>query len=144
MMDLLIPGLLPGSDLCVKGFEIDGLRTPYVIWRENYLDSVNRTLVKLNYQLPAGVQVDLNMNRSCFPVVGWMSVEDLLEIVSVELRDRGVIPVAVYAEGKIIPANCRFSYINKQYMGQNGFITLDCVTERVEEEGEDEAVDDLF
>lgn len=25
MMDLLIPGLLPGSDLCVKGFEIDGI-----------------------------------------------------------------------------------------------------------------------
>uniref|UniRef100_R7WC23 Uncharacterized protein n=1 Tax=Aegilops tauschii TaxID=37682 RepID=R7WC23_AEGTA len=127
MAKLLRPDLLQGSDY-VKGYEIDGLRTPYVIWRENYLDSINRTLSIF----------------FSFPVVGWMSVEDLLEIVSVELRDRGVIPVAVYAEGKIIPADCRFSYINKQYMGQNGFITLDCVTERVEEEGEDEAVDDLF
>lgn len=131
-------------DLFVKGYEIEGLRTPYVIWRESYLDQLNRTMVKVNYQVPEGLDVDLSMYRTCFPVVGGMSIGNFFELVTNELHNTGFRPVTFIAEGKVLAEDCLFSYINKAYMCKDGFLSLACMIESIEEEAEEEAVDDLY
>lgn len=142
-MPLLNPDVLrEGSGLYVKGYEIEGLRTRFVIWRERYLDMINRTEVKVSYQLPEGLNVDLTNNRSCFPVFGVMSLQNLLEIVSIELQGTGVRPVAFSVEGNVMPATCLFSFINKLHTCKDGFISVACMTESFEEEVEDQAVEE--
>ncbi|XBH65970.1 uncharacterized protein [Aegilops tauschii subsp. strangulata] len=135
-MDALVPGMLGLSDeLYVKGYEIEGLRTKFVAYRERIVEEVNRTLVSVEVQQPDGTT--LALDTTCFGVVGSMTVNNLGELLTGELQANGLRPVAFSADGIVLPEDCLFAVINKQFPSKNGFISLLCITENIEEEEED-------
>lgn len=118
-MRLVVPGMFGLSDeLYVKGYEIEGLRTKFVAYRERTLDEVNRTLVSVEVQQADGTT--LSLDKTCFGVVGSMSVNNLGELLTGELQANGVRRVAFSTDGIELPEDCLFSFINKEFPSKNG------------------------
>lgn len=104
--------------------KIPGLRTADVAIVEEYLRSVNMTLVFLDIKMPR--KSVFTLRETCYVLYGGTPLKELSELVCDRLNLEDGRPMQFFMNGDLLAEAATVSSIYEKYLCPDGFATLQC------------------